>query len=337
MTPLHEEDQQQAGDARVAVINPLPLTLHHYELELLDVLSGCRLASVAAGPTVSAEMTDGDASSRLGRAAKIVCSRLAGGDGADVRLVLWPVFGLMDAMTWLRQRNGTWLVVHDPEPLRRQVGMGPISAWAGGLASRHGVGVIVHSVPASDVLRGKGWRTTTLPHPIRRPADRGGALEGLRLTVLGQWKPARSIVPLRALAAATEWHGRRDVVGRGWPEVDGWSVESRFVTEAELSARIDSSACVVLPYDRYFQSGIAVRCLEQLTPVVGQRHPFLQDLFGNDWPGLVDDDDWPAAVARVREVSPQELDNRRQVYWARCTNAWKSFLRQHAMPGNSRH
>jgi hypothetical protein len=311
----------------VSLVNPLPAALHHYERELVDVLGTCELAGVQRDGSPGIEMTDGDASSRLGRAVNTLRWRLHGVDPAAVRLVLWPVFGLADAATWVRRRGTTWLIVHDPEPLRRQVGMGRIAAQLGGYASRHGVGVIVHSEPAAAVLRRNGWSTTMLPHPIRRPVD-DQSLPGSRLTVLGQWKPARSLAPLQALAAAEQWRDRRDVVGRGWPAVAGWAVDSRFVSEAELRERIAGSACLVLPYDRYFQSNIAVRCLEQRRPVVGRPHPFLQSLYGATWPGLVEDEDWVAATARAVTVTAEELDRLRQDYWERCILAWQQFVRQ---------
>jgi hypothetical protein len=317
------------GELRI--VNPLPSALHHYEQELRDVLATCAELVVRSDKAVTVEMSDGEAPSRPGRAVATLLARSRRGPAAT-RLVLWPVFGLADAITWWRYRPGTWLVVHDPKPLRRQVGMGRFGAWVGGVASRHDVGVIVHSIPAHDVLTANRWDTVVLPHPIKRPDPAAGRPGGRRLTVLGQWKPARSLEPLRVLASADEWRDRRDVVGRGWPELAGWSVDSRFISEAELIDRIDAAACVVLPYHRYFQSNIAVRCLEQCTPVVGRPHPFLENLFGSGWPGLVVDDDWSAAAARASEVTIDDLRTRRQDYWERCTDAWQNFAQRLVSP-----
>jgi hypothetical protein len=305
------------------LVNPLPAALHHYERELLDVLETCGGLTAVRDDSVTVEMSDGEAQSRPSRALATLRAR-AGRVSPGARLVLWPVFGLADVATWWRHRRDTWVVVHDPEPLRRQVGMGSIGGWIGGVASRHQVGVIVHSESAHNVLASKRWDTVLLPHPMKRPDAQAGRT-GDRLTVLGQWKPARSLDPLRQLAATTEWSDRREVVGRGWPDIDGWSVDGRFVSEPELVERIDEAACVVLPYHRYFQSNIAVRCLEQCTPVIGRPHEFLEHLFGPDWPGLVVDDDWAAAAARASAVPLDDLRSRRQAYWDRCTHAWQIF------------
>jgi hypothetical protein len=313
------------GASDVWLVNPLPIALHHYERELLDVLGTCQGLSARSDDAVTVEMTDGEAPSRPRRAAATLRARSRRGS-PGARLVLWPVFGLADIATWWRYRPGTWVVVHDPKPLRRQVGMGRIGTMIGGVASRHEVGVIVHSTPAQDVLTAKRWNTVVLPHPIKRPDPQAGT-PGRRLTVLGQWKPTRSLEPLRRLAAVGEWGDRRDVVGRGWPDIAGWAVDSRFISEAELTERIDAAACVVLPYHRYFQSNIAVRCLEQCTSVVGRPHPFLENLFGPDWPGLVVDEDWAGAAARASAVSIEDLRARREDYWERCTNAWQIFAR----------
>ena len=154
---------QAASD--IWLVNPLPVALHHYERELLDVLGTCEGLSARSDDSVTVEMSDGEAPSRPRRAAATLRARSRRGS-PGARLVLWPVFGLADIATWWRYRPGTWVVVHDPKPLRRQVGMGRIGALIGGVASRHEVGVIVHSTPAQDVLTAKRWNTVVLPHPI---------------------------------------------------------------------------------------------------------------------------------------------------------------------------
>ena len=114
-------------------------------------------------------------------------------------------------------------------------------------------------------------------------------------------------------------------MGRGWPQVTGWDVDARFLSEAEVTAALSSAECLVLPYSLYFQSDVAVRALESMTPVVGVRHPFLEDLLGPDWPGLVDDGDWAAAVARAVLVPGPDLDALRWRAWDRCVAAWQGW------------
>lgn len=309
--------------AAVVLVNPLPATLSHYETALESVLRAAGAAVATDEPTVSAEMSDGAPRGRPVRAVAALRQRWRPRQAGDVRLVLWPVFGLADPVTWLRGRRGTWVVVHDPQPLRRQFGMGRIAGAAGGWVSRHGVGVIAHSEPALEVLRRRGWRVELLPMPIAPAGAAGVTAEWL--TVLGQWKPARDLAPLRALARIDGLAGRRRVLGRGWPDLDGWAVQDRFVSETELTAAIASSACVLLPYARYFQSDIAMRCLELGVPVVGFRHPFLTSLYGEDWPGAVDGGNWMEAVDRVGRVDRSAILARRDLYRAECIDAWGKF------------
>ena len=72
-----------------------------------------------------------------------------------------------------------------------------------------------------------------------------------------------------------------------------------FLTEEALDAALADAAVVLIPYSHFFQSGIAVRAVELGVPVAGPRHPFLADLLGGDWPGLVAGDDaasWTGAA-----------------------------------------
>jgi hypothetical protein len=313
-----------ARDPGVVLINPLPLTLAHYEKALRDVLTHFgRPASTL--PSLTIELGEAARLRRLARGASVVAQRArpASRDG-DRAIVLWPAFGLIDPVTWLMRRGRVGLIVHDPRALRRQFGLGDLAGRLGRWASQHGVDVVVHSTLAEEELRSRAWRIRRLPHPIEQPRPIGGG--GESILVLGQWKPARSLEPLRVLAESPALDGRRVVVGRGWSAIDGWQVDARFVDEPEVNARIDQAACVVLPYDRYFQSGVAVRSLERLTPVVGRRHPFLGSLFGDDWEGFVEDEDWPGAVDRATSVSRARMLTLRQEYWEHCVESWRQFV-----------
>lgn len=309
-------------DDHLSVVDPLPLAFRHYRSELHAVLRACGVSGdLVASPAAEGSSASG---SRVRRSARLIRWRLGHQAPELATLVLWPAFGLLDPLTWWRGRGRTWLIVHDPEPLRRQFGMGRAAAAIGRFVADRGVGVVVHSQPAADVLGRRGWSSELLPHPIRRPGVHPA--RGRGLSVIGQWKPVRSLEPLTQLADDPRWAGRRYVVGRDWPRVDGWHVDPRFVAEAELSRQISASACVILPYRGYFQSGISVRCLEAGVPVVGIDHPFLVDLYGSDWPGIVRDDDWRAAVDRVADIGAGEITQLRDAYWTRCVTAWRRFL-----------
>jgi hypothetical protein len=310
------------NDVSLGLANPLPEALQHYESELRDVLVASGV-SVRSAAVPSVEVAGASRAVKLSRAARTVVGRISPARTLST-LVLWPVFGMADPVTWSARRGRVWIVVHDASPLRDQAGMGRAASLAGRLAPRWRVGVIAHTDLAADVLRVAGWRPTVVPHPIRRPSS-STVSPGDRVVVLGQWKPARSLQPLEALAQVAELDGCRQIVGRGWPKVAGWSMDDRFVPEAELTQWIDRSKCVVLPYDRYFQSNISVRALERLRPVVGRRHEFLLILYGEDWPGFVVNEDWAGAVERASAVSGEDLAIRRADYWDRCVAAWREF------------
>jgi hypothetical protein len=312
-------------DRELRAIDPIPRALEHYRGELRDVMAACGVVmNDQASPGI--ERSPGGPSTAR-RAGRVLSWRIRTRKATGDTVVLFPAFGLADPVTWLGRRSSVWLVVHDPLPVARQFGTGRLAARLGRLGVDRKVRILVHSEPAADVLRQHGWAVELLPHPLRRPATGEPVADGEGagpVTVLGQWKPARSLEPLRQFSAVTAWDGRRQVVGRGWPAVPGWSVDSRFVDEGELDDRIAAAACVLLPYERYFQSGIAVRCLESGAPVVGARHPFLEALFGETWPGLVDDDDWIAAAERVAAVPAATVLALRADYWRRCVAAWET-------------
>ncbi|UTT69585.1 hypothetical protein NMQ03_20870 [Arthrobacter sp. DNA4] len=57
-------------------------------------------------------------------------------------------------------------------------------------------------------------------------------------------------------------------------------MDARFVPEDELDQLIADSTVILIPYKRFFQSGIAIRALEHAVPVVGRSETSLGDLFG---------------------------------------------------------
>jgi|GEM_PF-1460016 len=315
----------------LALLNPLPAALSHYATALAQTLelAGARAWTV---PCPSVEVGAGSAGSRVGAAAGLVLARrrAVAQAGAGSVLSLWPSVGLTEPVWWPRSAS-VWHVVHDPRPLRRQIGYGGTAARVGRLGVGGAAGLIVHARPAADELARLGWPSPVLlPHPmLAADPDLSCAHPGLTrngLLVLGQHKPVRDMTALRALADQVDPGTPMVIRGRGWPQVDRWQVDSRFVTEAEVEASLSACACLVLPYRRYYASGVAVRCLEQLTPVVGRRHPMLEELLGPDWPGFVKGDQWGAAAARAAAVPRREMVARRDSYAARSHAAWAGFV-----------
>jgi hypothetical protein len=306
---------------RVELFNPLPATLTHYEHALVACLQGVATVNVTR---VGVERHEGSFGRRLLRqlATRVTATRRQG-----PLIVLWPSFGLWDPLSWwlVTRRRRVLVVVHDPEPLRAQHGYGPWARRLSALARRTSVTVVAHSAPARDVLRERGWNPLVLPIPLLKPEPlpRGDAKTVL---VLGQHKPARSLAVLEQLATAAELDGRREVWGRGWPAVEGWAVHDAFLTEGEFRDVLRSARCLVLPYERFFQSEVTLRALENGVPVAAARHPFLEDVLGADWPGFVTGDGWAGAVARASEVSSERVVELAERCRRQARAAWRSAL-----------
>ena len=89
-----------------------------------------------------------------------------------------------------------------------------------------------------------------------------------------------------------------EIVGRGWPTIDGWKIDDRFVPEADVNRLVGSATVILIPYQEFFQSGVMVRAAELAVPVVTVRHEQTEMLYGTDWPGIVDGA-VPASVAEA--------------------------------------
>ena len=125
-----------------------------------------------------------------------------------------------------------------------------------------------------------------------------------------------------------------EVVGRGWPDLPGWNVDSRFVSELELDELVKSSDAIVIPYVRFFQSGIAIRALESNTPVVGRAATSLADLYGQEsrlllredpQTGLVDDRAWADAVRYAVTDGRDETIRAALAYQSVAVSEWTAW------------
>ena len=330
---------QGRGPTSVRVYNPLPLALRHYEDALLDVLasSGIDARSVDA-PSI--EVSGASPVQRVRAAVAELAERSRTARGGGHLLVCWPTYGLLDPALWMSGwgRTTVSVIVHDPTPLRRQLLMGPVAAKVGGWATRaRHLRVVAHSDLAAEALGALGWPAPALlPHPLLE--SRGGSHRESRTSrtvlVCGQYKPARDLGLLRLLGPVLRERGYHPVIaGRGWPEVPGWEIVEGFLPESELDRRISASAAVLIPYSRFYQSGIAVRAVEFGVPVVGPDHPFLADLLGGRWPGLVPTDDplnWADAVGAV--AADRELVlTAGHLSRVRCEQLWSSYLDEAAL------
>jgi glycosyltransferase involved in cell wall biosynthesis len=272
--------------SRVSYLNPLTKTLVHYARELEQTLQRCGLPS--------RELTSGSAEGLGGVSGKARMAyrgvrnarRLARSD-ADLAIGLWPTFGLLEIPLVSGGHRRTAVIIHDPRPITHQVGYGPraqrLAAWT---TRRGGPTLLVHSDEAEADVRSMLPAATVVnvPHPILTTQRASHGDVPRRVVVAGQYKPERDIDLLNDLGPRLRANDIEAVVaGRGWSNRlnPSWEVHDRFVTETELDSLLASAAAVVIPYRRYYQSGIAIRALELGTTPIGEENSFLGSLLGS--------------------------------------------------------
>lgn len=300
------------GVERILVVNPLGTALSHYQRGIVAALLHHTMSHV----TIAFDEPSMNGQHRFRWLAQYIGAlRRARTERYTSTLVLWPVLGYLDLVLFrvLRLPNPC-LVIHDPTPLVRAVGYGRI---AKNLASFFADSrVVTHSSSArEEIARAIGPdRAAIVPHPVAPNADRSPAPRGAVVRVLGQYKASRDLAVLENIASSPALSEYTfEVVGRGWPAVKGWKVRPEFVPESELDNLLRSSAAIVVPYKRFYQSGIAVRALENLTPVVGPRGTSLEDIYGQEAPNLAGDD-WVQATRYAVHQRADELTIARNVY-----------------------
>lgn len=313
----------------VTLVNPLGAALRHYQAELLSVL-GAENVRVIVSPEPSAS-----GRSRISWLAwylRILVQAWKGTRRSAARVtVVWPVLGYWDLIL-LRLTAGhrSSLVLHDPEPLVRAIGYGRVARAIGSRLGK-GVEVIVHSNAArEDVDSGLDERLVQiLPHPVLPPQGPSPTPATDRmpvLRVLGQYKADRDLDALRRLAQVYGDRSQLEIHGRGWPQIEGWSVHDTYVPEVELDRLMTTSDVVLIPYRRFYQSGIAMRCLERSVPVVGPAGSSLDELFGPDSKLLVQGPgDWTRAVGHALTNGTAEASAAGTRWRARCEQAWQTW------------
>jgi hypothetical protein len=311
----------------VIVINPLGGALHDYTSKLLDTL---RAAGInAAARSVDEPSATGASSVRwlLEYFRLLVSARSRHGRRSRV-LVTWPVLGHWDRIIvpLLTGARDAEIVMHDPRPLVRARGYSPMSVEVARRVAPSG-NLIVHSALAQADLETNGVHSRVLPHPIIASSVTRQIPARSVLRVLGQWKPDRDVDLLVRLAELLP-NVDREIVGRGWPAVTGWRVHDTFASEEELDRLISTSSAVLIPYQRFYQSGIAARAIEAAVPVVGRR-PELSSMTGPQYPFLVDAtataEDWAVVVSAAVASDPSALEATRTVATARSEREWQEW------------
>ena len=249
-------------------------------------------------------------------------------------IVIWPLLGWWEMPLWRHRTHQTFIAMHDPEPLVRQNGLSPRAAKYSEMLSGSKWPHLVTMSPEAHAVATKYFdreRVHLVPHPMRAPNTCTGATSsGRRVLVLGQYKPARDLNVMEAIAQSLRAAGWEPIVaGRGWPPITGWRVVDGFLSEAEFSELLRSAAVLLLPYRYYFQSGVAMRALEAGVPIVGRSTGFLASILGAGFAGAVYDWDdptsWLAAVEAAAEARSMQMCAA-QAYSTRGATEWRTLI-----------
>ncbi|MFJ3034739.1 hypothetical protein ACIPC2_10015 [Curtobacterium pusillum] len=319
--------------ADVIVVNTLGGALRHYTVGLVASIG-------ASGARVSVDHVDEPSrtgGSGLGWVRRYVLAlwsarRSARRSGARV-IVTWPVLGHLDRLivrVVLGRAVESSLVMHDPRPLVPARGYGRVARW---IADRCRVEVVVHSGTAAVALAEDcpDLVPVLLPHPVvpraaTAPKQASGGRPVVR--VLGQFKPDRDLELLAEIGAQLGDTHRLEITGRRWPAVDGWSVTDEFVSEERLDDLMATADAVLVPYKRFFQSGIAIRSLELGTPAIGPAGSSIADLYPDDrYLPSGSGASWCAAITTATSADPDETRELAALADRACREAWSDWVR----------
>lgn len=316
----------------ITYTNPLSRTLAHYEQELTDTLRRCSV-NYEGLPTLLVEGRPGiyGKAAMLHAALQNVTNHR---DNMTTNLQTWSSLGLLEARLWQSKNARNIVLLHDPVPLRRQVGFDSLSRlWASRSVKHKAPIVMVHSEDARKAARQllPQHDIVTALHPIRDVQRSTAKSVEPTVVVAGQYKPERDLAMLEALGPRLQAKGiRAKIYGRGWPSaIAGWSVHSRFISETEMDDVLAEAWAVLLPYDLYFQSGIAIRALEQGTLTVSPRTSFAEDLLGADSHSIINDSkSYKSCLDAITHTLHHQLAAEATFlkYRADVDNSWRNAL-----------
>jgi hypothetical protein len=312
----------------VAVLNPLGAGLAHYTDSLEHVLTAAGVATRRIDVTEPSSADYGKARWLASYFREV--SRAVDMHQTRAVVATWPALGYLDLaiLSGLARAASSYLVMHDPRPLVYARGYGS-SARLLARRSRINCKLIVHSDAAAQAVREDAAidRMVQVPHPMLAPAAASQTMSARKtIRVLGQFKADRDILGLRRLAVAAPSTWQLEIIGRGWPSIDGWQVTNAFVDEVAFGQLIDESDAVLVPYRRFFQSGVAVRALEAGVPVVGPHDSSLSELLGPECQWLVRDGDWFTAVMAAVDTERDHVFASAQIIYERVIAQWWQAL-----------
>lgn len=311
----------------IAVLNPVGAGLSHYTKSLDHVLQSCGVSTYRFD-VIEPSSADYGRMRWLSTYFSGV-SRLVKQDRPDALLATWATVGYWDLsiLTTIARRIPVYLVIHDPSPLVYARGYGVV---AKALARRQTKGAILTHSPlaAQEVVEhARMPRVFEAPLPMLAPQNAAPPTGTQRIIrVLGQYKIDRDTDGLRQLAASAPSDWRLEIVGRGWPAIDGWNVRNEFVAEKAFDELIRTSHAVLIPYSRFYQSDVAVRALEWGVPVVGPFASSLQIALGDDSQWLVRDGDWTRSVAAAVDDRDDQAYAKARGLYERVIFDWSKML-----------
>jgi hypothetical protein len=316
----------------VVLVNPLGAALDHYTTSLEHILLEC--GALVSPITLMEPSSPGQGRMRWVYEYMRSLWKVRRSDSTSsvcsIVIQVWPVVGYWDfvLLRLFLGRIQSLVILHDPHPLVRAVGYGHIARW---IASRSIIkaSAVVHSDAAAHAVRDGTTirRVDVLDHPMLTPehADRFEHNE-VCVRVLGQYKADRDIKGMEKLSAQgpTDWN--YEAIGRGWPAIKGWNVVNRFITEQEFDHYLRVSTVIVIPYLRFFQSGVAIRSLEVGTPVVGPCISSLTNLLGEESSWLITGDTWLPAVEAAINSDPEYVYGVSLNAYHRALQQWRVWI-----------
>lgn len=295
----------------VVILNPLGAALEHYTIALAETL---KYPDVIIKKISILEPSSSSSNSilwLLKYLGSFLSMKLDRKNWGNVLIVTWPVAGFLDCvfLAVFRPAKRVYLVIHDPIPLVRSIGYSTFSARIARWFSPKGLTLLAHSEAAFSDLKalGLGNISKLLPHPINPPRSLWPCVNRDKLSVVGQYKQSRDIDLMAQIARRTRKSMDLEIHGRGWPDVTGWKKIDGFRSEFEIDQTISSSFAVLIPYQRFYQSGIAIRALELGVPSVGPLSSSLRDFFPDENSYLVEDitdlSNWIESINKAKSTS----------------------------------
>jgi glycosyltransferase involved in cell wall biosynthesis len=317
--------------APVRIYSPLHYVSEHFVERLIESLDAAGVRSVRLRSR-NGEVGNAKRAKAAALGAHVWNARRHVSAGGP-NVVAWPLLGWLEMPLWRHRTHETLIALHDPEPLVSQNGLTPRAATQSARLSGSAWPHLVTMSPEAYEVAVKYFdadRVYLAPHPMRPPDLQAPWQPKETVLVLGQYKPARDLDAMAAVAPVLRAAGwQPTVAGRGWPAIPGWRVIDRFMAEDEFQQLLASAAVVLLPYRYYFQSGVALRSLEAGVPVVGRRTGFLSSVLGANFSGGVDDWDdpnsWLAAVTSAANDRNNQLSSA-TAYSIRGAEEWRTLL-----------